>query len=586
MPQSLDEIYNATTKRPSLDDLYKGPAAKPAAKPESGGLWSSAADFFKSIPQGVVRGATSAASALGQAEEGLQTGGAQQTVPGAGESAKLAGVDRLPQPQGAAGRFGGAIGEGFGNPSSYMMPGGVAAKTLGILGASVGGQAGAEATPGSSVGPVIGGMLGGAAPGALSNAARRVVTPIQPRAGNTPAAIERGNAVQTLRGAGVEPSAGDVLGSARLREVERFGSLPGGGGSYERVKRTPEQQLTSAVLHELGETGQYGETLNDTVFRESGRRIGQEFEATARALPIEYSPAMQNDLVAIMLRMQQDGASPEVSRRVGALVRRLLPNQRPQLGDLFEIGPTGTHTMPGERYQAFTKTGENLDRAIHSDNSDLAHYATLVRSAVDDALEATATSSGNTQMLERLRTARRQWYNRLIAFQSVAKRGEMAGVGQINPDTLVSKLTNNQDARLAFAAKRSNLARLAGAASTVMSPYKELGFGGMHEAGGRAAISGLGAGAGSGAGALLGGPAGAVSGAIAGFLAPGGAARLVNSPAVQTWLKGNTDWQNTLRRLGYLQPAPRPRQTLGRLAVGGAIGAQRKKEKSRPQLYE
>jgi hypothetical protein len=242
--------------------------------------------------------------------------------------------------------------------------------------------------------------------------------------------------------------------------------------------------------------------------------------------------------------------------------------------------------MPGERYQAFTKTGENLDRAIHSDNSDLAHYATLVRSAVDDALEATATSSGNTQMLERLRTARRQWYNRLIAFQSVAKRGEMAGVGQINPDTLVSKLTNNQDARLAFAAKRSNLARLAGAASTVMSPYKELGFGGMHEAGGRAAISGLGAGAGSGAGALLGGPAGAVSGAIAGFLAPGGAARLVNSPAVQTWLKGNTDWQNTLRRLGYLQPAPRPRQTLGRLAVGGAIGAQRKKEKSRPQLYE
>src|SRR5580698_5094724 len=167
---SLDELYAQT--RPSLDALYK-PKNTPAPKPPAeagGGMWKSASDFFKSIPQGIVRGAAGAASALGQSEESLATGGGKQTVPGAEEGEKLAGAERLPQPEGAAGRFGGAIGRAIGNPASYMGgPGGLVRQGVSILGGAIGGQTGAELFPKSNAAPIIGGAFGSLAGGTRVN---------------------------------------------------------------------------------------------------------------------------------------------------------------------------------------------------------------------------------------------------------------------------------------------------------------------------------------------------------------------------------------------------------------------------------
>jgi len=574
MPQSLDEILGGQ-KKPSLDEILGGQQPEQPPTPGIKGYLGSAG-------RGVLGMLASKVSGPGQYEEMMGTGGQKSTVPSQQEYFKQFGGEQLPR----AGGFSGALTEGITeaatDPISWLGPGGLGQKALGIGSSVFGSELMQYLMPNTPGAGFAGGVLGGGAagvPGAARRAASRIATPIQPRP-PSPSDLEHAQHVQTLRQHGIEPSAGDVIGSMRLRKTEETGSLPLGGTSYQRVKREPEQQLTDAVLREIGETGQHGRVFNDNVFKESGDRLGREFNSVAHALPIEATPKMENDLFSILFRMHNAGMDDDVQRRITALVDRLLPSPAgPRFGDLWEYRANGTQFMPGERYQNFTKYNEDLSRAIRDPNPNVSFFGTLVRSALDDALESQATASGNTQALERLQTARRQWYNRLVAFSSVSRRGEAAGHGQINPGTLVTNLTSGQDAKMTFAAQRSNLHRLAKAADAVMTPYRELGFGGTHETGIRGTTAGVGGLAGTAIGhaiPIVGAPTGALSGAIAGWLAPGGVGRLVNNPGVQGWLKGNTRWQNILRQKGLLQPKPSQGfgKTLAKTGVRGYIGSQ------------
>jgi hypothetical protein len=124
------------------------------------GIVGHAMDFFKSIPRGVVSGLTSAPN--------------PSMVPGLEEEAAAVAPTReraiqtlqaqTPAPQGRAGQFGQALGEGVGNPMSYMGPGGIGLKlggaALSSLGAEGGRQA-AEGTPFEKPAQIGGAVLGG-----------------------------------------------------------------------------------------------------------------------------------------------------------------------------------------------------------------------------------------------------------------------------------------------------------------------------------------------------------------------------------------------------------------------------------------
>jgi hypothetical protein len=117
----------------SLDQL-KGPQ----------GFMANAADLVKSIPRGIISGLTSAPN--------------PSMVPIEDEQAAIAPTRQaatatlkapLPEPQGPAGKVGEAIGEGLGNPVSYMGPGGALLKTGGAVLSSAASEAAGQATEGT-----------------------------------------------------------------------------------------------------------------------------------------------------------------------------------------------------------------------------------------------------------------------------------------------------------------------------------------------------------------------------------------------------------------------------------------------------
>jgi hypothetical protein len=152
----------------SDDDLKK---AYSSAKPQ--GFMANAADFFKSIPRGLVQGATSMPnpSMVPIQDEELAMAPVR-------EGAKQTLLNQTHAPQGAWGKGGQAIGEGLGNPASWIGPGGVAIKAGGAVLSSAASEAAGQATEGTAwetPARVAGALTGGAA-------AAKVLGPATPKA--------------------------------------------------------------------------------------------------------------------------------------------------------------------------------------------------------------------------------------------------------------------------------------------------------------------------------------------------------------------------------------------------------------------
>ena len=537
-------------------------AGKPSA--QQGGFWNSAADFFKSIPTGAVKGLAGTIAASGQAEAGLQ---GMEGVPGPEKSAQIMGAGSMHQPQGQAGRFGEAIGGALGNPTSYMGVGGMIPKALGAIGAGAGGQAAAEMFPKSSIAPIIGGALGGAVGGGLPRATSRAVTP------NPITDPTRQAALKALENIGAKPSAGDVTGSRGLRQAERLGDYIGGGGSYERVKTQPERAVTAAALKEMGETG---EQVSDNLFKQSGDRLGKDFQKAEKDIKVRFDDKLGNGLVKIQQELLNKYGA-DVTKRVMGLVDELMPQRSP--GKMWFVPPkstTGIPEMKGTSYASFTKKGSSLDRAIHDPNSDVGHFALQIRELLDDAMIRSARGKNQKAAVNLLKQARQQWYNRRMVMLSQADAKEAKRMGLVDPQKLVQNMQyGGPDKRMQFIAKRTSLQKTADAAKKILTPYKETGLAGEHGVGGHGPARTLGHASVAGLGALAGspgGPLGTAAGMAAGALAPGAVGRVINSPPVQRYLK-NQFW---IRR-------PETGSLKQRAIVGGAVEGQSAKKK---QLYE
>lgn len=127
------------------------------------GLMANAADFVKSIPRGIISGLTSAPNPSMVPIEDEQAAVAP-TRQAATDTLKSA----VPEPQGRAGKFGEAIGEGLGNPISYLGPGGLPLKVGGAVlssAASEGAGQATEGTPYENPSRIAAALAGGVAAG-------------------------------------------------------------------------------------------------------------------------------------------------------------------------------------------------------------------------------------------------------------------------------------------------------------------------------------------------------------------------------------------------------------------------------------
>jgi hypothetical protein len=126
------------------------------------GFVANVADFFKSIPRGIVSGLTSAPNP--SMVPGLEQ--EAEAVAPTRERATQALQAPLPAPQGPWGQAGVAVGEGVGNPYSYLGPGSLGLKVGGAVASSLGAEGGrklAEGTPFEKPAQIGGAVLGGTA---------------------------------------------------------------------------------------------------------------------------------------------------------------------------------------------------------------------------------------------------------------------------------------------------------------------------------------------------------------------------------------------------------------------------------------
>lgn len=485
---------------------------------------STLSDVARSAGRGLKKGFAEFMLAPGAAEAELMnvagTGDIMEGVPTPQQYAA-----KLPKPATTAGRFAESVGEAVGNPASWIGPGSIAGKTAANVLGGLGAQAGEEITK-DSTGRIIGGIVGAAAP----RAALRTISP-----NRVPAIREED--LRILRNHGIEPMAGDVIGSKALRHQEEKGEYFGGGHSYSQNKERVARQFTRAVNRFMGEDS---DLARPEVIERARERIGNELDRLARTVTIRFDRQFGDDLVNIERDLFSRGYAPEVTNEISALIDQTRAGFGGELrvqagagrqaasfeealnaatGDVNRAmrgaDPARMHMMNGRTYQDLTRKNGPLSGAIDAKDSKVSYFALRLRKALDDAMERTAQAPGTRpgvgrrRALEELREARRQWYAMLVISKSVVGTGEGAAEGLISPQKLRQWLTSSEDNKLAYAVAQTELQRLSRAGNAIMTPEKSSGT----------------------AERLISQMPTAVG------LATGLAGRGVNSPAVQSYLK-------------------------------------------------
>lgn len=197
--------------------------------PEPQGFMANAADFFKSIPRGLIGGLTSAPN-----PSMVPTPEEDAAVAPVRERAIHALQAQTPAPQGRAGQFGHAVGEGLGNPLSYMGPGSLALKTGGAVLSALGGEGGrqaAEGTPFEKPAQIGGAVLGGVT-------ASKALGPGTPKAAipsHSELFTEAKAGYKAARASGLEVDPQGVSGWATRIEQELLGPDHGFTGGAQGV---------------------------------------------------------------------------------------------------------------------------------------------------------------------------------------------------------------------------------------------------------------------------------------------------------------------------------------------------------------
>lgn len=471
------------------------------------------ADFFSSIPRGLLHGLSSAAAASGRAEAPL-SGVDPAEVPGAEQATDLVEKNvtgALPKPQGDAGRYGAAVGDVLGNPASWIGPGSVLAKAATGVGSAVGSEAAGDAFKGSpyeGIARLAGSIVGGSVPAAGA----RVVTPLPARDPEHLAAIN------ALRDEGVTSmSAGQVTNRKSLRYAEDLlGNTPLAGGGPERLTHEQADQFTRAALRRVGEDAP---RATPEVVDGAFRRIGGEFDRIGANNAVQPDRQFYTELANV--RDAYENLVPESMRA---------PAVQNAIGDIVTATLQHRGQLPGDTYQSFRSRFARLAR--QTQDPELSEAMGSLAETMDDAMERSMARAGSPD-LDALRQARRQYRNMLVIERAATAAGPDAAKGVITPAALASA-TKAQQGRRAFSRGIGEFEPLARAGQAALLPLPNSGTAQRNEIFHYLQLAGLIAG--SAAGEHAGGMEGALGGAAASVAGPAIAGRVLMSRPVQGYL--------------------------------------------------
>ncbi len=259
-------------------------------------------------------------------------------------------------------------------------------------------------------GAEVGGLLGGVAGpllGAGGRAAKNLLLgpPMDPEA-----ALLARKAQQY----GIPLGGAEISGSTPMRYLKAtLDQIPFTGAAARDAAQ--QQGFNRAVAQQIGVDAP---KLTPGVMSQARDRLGQQFDAIAERNPIHFDNQLFNDLGTI-----DTSAASEMPESTLRQVRK-------NLDDVLSAAQEGTIT--GSQYQALTRKGTPLWRAMNSTDPNVAHYAGQIRSALDDALERSASPDD----LDLLKKSRSQWK----ALKTVEPLVEKSPTGDVSPAGLLSQV--------------------------------------------------------------------------------------------------------------------------------------------------
>lgn len=360
-------------------------------------------------------------------------------------------------------------------------PVGMGAKVMGAstagLGSEAAGQAAQKFMPSAEpYARIAGALVGGAAP----SMARRAVTPL-------PMSKERQALVQTLKGEGVDLTAGQATGRQGLRYAE---SELGGGKGVAMMEKQGEQ-FTAAALKRAGITANRAtpEVLDDAF-----TRLGNEFDGLAARNSIPPNAQLATDVASAVT----DYAAIVPSAARAPVISKLA-------NDMIGAAQNG---LGGKQYQAYRSRLETMARS--SKDPQLTTALREIKEALDDAMERHLAATGSAD-LGAWQKIRNQYRNIIVLEQAATGAGEKAAEGLISPSAL-RNATVTKHGKRNYARGKGDFADLARAGEATMKPLPQSGTAP------RTAVRAMGA----SIPALLGGAAGSGAG-IPGIIAGGAA---------------------------------------------------------------
>ena len=224
---------------------------------------------------------------------------------------------------------------------------------------------------------------------------------------------------QTARDAyNIPVDAGQVSANPMMRFADSvLQRLPFSGyGARTQVQRA---SFNRAVSNTFGENA---DAITPQVIENAEDRIGNVFDSVASRTPTIQADAPFYGRLGQTL---DDARSVLPASEVAPLEN--------QMRDMLSTIDPQTHTFTGETYQALTRKGAPLDRAIHSADPNIRFYATQMREALDEAMQRSAPPDAVQDLLQ----ARSQWK----ALKTISPLADKAPTGDISP-ALVQSAAN------------------------------------------------------------------------------------------------------------------------------------------------
>lgn len=184
-----------------------------------------------------------------------------------------------------------------------------------------------------------------------------------------------------------------------------------GGTGYAENNAAQRQAFTRAVAKTFGADA---DKLTPDVMQTAKTDLGAKFDAVAQNTTIDG-----NGLAASLKKVLDEATQVLPDSDVTPLKK--------QVANITSAIKDGK--LAGESYQALTRKGSPLDRAMESGNPNIRAYAQDLRSALDDALQASASKED----VALLRETRRQYKN-LMTIKNLAAKANVEG--EISPALL------------------------------------------------------------------------------------------------------------------------------------------------------